>query len=265
MHQSKVTIVNGMQRGGTNIVWNLLQSHPEIVSPGRETGELIYPAWTNKRPMRLFRKPLRWLLRLGFRPLFRHVDRVLYRCKMDTLLDPDNRYKNENDLYTHPEVEAAMLSAKSVADDVFFTPALAAHFPESHVISVVRNGLATCEGWVRRGVSPQKAAKHHKKTMDEVLRQDAQLSNHMIVRFEDCLEDPMGLAVKMCRFANLDPDKLKKLRIKAKSIIQQDGSHRASFAQAGQKVWLAPEDAKKFFDPSITQRQIDALSWGIGK
>ena len=30
-----------MQRGGTNIIWEILQSHPLVCSPLYETGELI--------------------------------------------------------------------------------------------------------------------------------------------------------------------------------------------------------------------------------
>ncbi|TGG95255.1 sulfotransferase [Natronospirillum operosum] len=259
-YNNKVIIVNGMQRGGTNIVWNLLQSHPKIVSPGLETGELLFPAWASNRLFKPLKAPLRLLLSEHFPPLLKRLDRVLYENKMRTLQDDNNKYKNPKEIYTREELEDAALTAKSVGDDIFFTPAMSDYFPQAYVIYVVRNGLAVCEGWVRRGVTPSKAAHVYKKLMEEVVHQSNHLENHLIVNFEDCLSDPMGQAVRMYKFVGLDAKDVKHIRIKSKKIIQDNGTHETDFAKAGQKIWLDPEGVKDYLDASITQRQIDRLS-----
>ena len=42
MTNQKVIVINGFQRGGTNIVYNIFQSHPSVCSPNNlETGEII--------------------------------------------------------------------------------------------------------------------------------------------------------------------------------------------------------------------------------
>ena len=42
MKNNKVIVIYGFQRGGTNIVYNIFQSHPLVCSPNDlETGEII--------------------------------------------------------------------------------------------------------------------------------------------------------------------------------------------------------------------------------
>ncbi len=41
MKNKNVVLLIGLSRGGTNIAWNVLQSHPGICSPIYETGELV--------------------------------------------------------------------------------------------------------------------------------------------------------------------------------------------------------------------------------
>ena len=41
-----ILVINGLSRGGSNILWNILQSHQKVVSPIHETGEVFYPGGT---------------------------------------------------------------------------------------------------------------------------------------------------------------------------------------------------------------------------
>ncbi|MFW5987138.1 MAG: hypothetical protein ACOCPU_02870 [Methanohalophilus sp.] len=100
MKNHKVIIVNGMQRGGTNIVWNLLQSHPDVVSPIKETGELIYPKLTAGRASRILRKPMKLMIGKKFGPIMKHIDNIFFTHKICTVDNPDNKFKNENEIYT---------------------------------------------------------------------------------------------------------------------------------------------------------------------
>ncbi len=260
MRNRKVIILNGMQRGGTNVVWNLLQSHPDIVSPIYETGQIIYPKWLGRsRAGKLARALLRTGVRTGLPPLLSRVDRLLHEYKMRNLDHPDNRYKAQGVLYTPAELESTTVVTKSVGDDVRLTPALAAYFPDARCISVVRNGFAVCEGWIRRGIPPERAAGAYVDTMNEILRLDMEIDAHLVVKFEQCIEDPLGQLVRMCDFAGIDPDRVDRIRIKAKAVLGDDGSHDAAFGVEGRKIWIDPDEANRYLDPQVTRRQADRL------
>lgn len=260
MQNHKLIILNGMQRGGTNVVWNLLQSHPDIVSPIYETGQIIYPRVVDRMgPGKTGRVLYRAAMRSGFPPLLARVDRLLHEYKMYTLEHQDNRYRSEGVLYTPAEVEAATVVTKSIGDDIYLTPALASYFPDTRCISVVRDGFAVCEGWIRRGVSPERAARAYARTMKEILRQDMKLSSHLVVRFEKCIEEPAGQLTRMCDFIGVDPGRIGKIRIKAKAVLGKDGAHVATFGKEGRKLWIEPEHASRYLDPDVTRRQVDSL------
>lgn len=262
MKNQRVIVLNGMQRGGTNVAWNLLQSHPGIVSPVRETGEVICPAWLGSgRPARGFRGLARRLVRSGFPPMLWHVDQALFRGRMATLDDPDNRFKNRREVYTPEEVRRATLATKSVGRDIEMTPALARFFPETWVISVVRNGFAVCEGWARRGIPVEKAADAYARALEEIFAQSKTLSRHLLVKFEDCVLDPFGSLGRLCRFTGLDAADAAGIRIKSKKTLAADGRHRVQSGETeGRKLWLDRHEVRDYLDPAVAERQVSRLS-----
>lgn len=262
MKNERVIVVNGMQRGGTNIVWNLLQSHPDIVSPVLETGEIIYPAWMGRGPVgRVLRHTTRRLMAAGFDPCLRYVARRLSRHKMNTLHHPDNRYRTKKEVYTPEQIRRAMLATKSVGKDIEITPALMRYFNEACTVSVIRNGFTVCEGWTRRGIPLEKAAAAYDRALNEILAQNEALDRHLLVRFEDCVSDPFGAMARLCRFVGVDPAEVPRIRVKNKKTIAADGSHKVNSGKTeGAKVWVGPEEVRRYLDPAVTDRQLERLS-----
>jgi len=253
--------LNGMKRGGTNIVWNLLQSHPELVSPVLETGQIIFPGWLQKgRIGRLGKRVARRRVVRGNRMCLRYADHRLYEGKIASLTHQDNRYRNEQEPYTVDEIENARVVSKSVGEDIFLTPAFLAAYPGSRSISVVRNGYAVCEGWLRRGIPVGKAAKAYDREMSELRRQQADTARNLVVKFEDCVEDPFSELDRMCDFLDLDAGRVGKLRIKAKKVVGGDGSHDVRFAEEGEKVWVGRNETDRYLDPAVTRYQMSRLS-----
>ena len=93
MKNEKVIVLAGWAHGGTNIVWNLLQSHPEICSSGVETGELL-----RRSPALLAGLIASGACGLG--AVRRFVDRRLFEAKMSNLASPENRFVTEGVAYT---------------------------------------------------------------------------------------------------------------------------------------------------------------------
>lgn len=259
-HCSKLIVVEGIGRSGTNLVWNLLQSHPQVVSPGGETGEVLYPIWVRRWRV----KPLRLLIRLGVHlgvaPFLSLLNRRLHRGRLATLSHPSNRFKTRHSRYTMAELLETAVVTKSVGRDIAFTPTIARKFPEVFVISVVRQGLAVSEGWVRRGFSARRASKKYVWAMRRILSHSNQIANHKIVRFEDLTRDPETVAQDLFRFVGLETWPAMEYRLKMKPVVNDEGEHIAPLGQAGEKVWLKPGELKNVVDGGVDAAQQSRLA-----
>ena len=256
----KLIIINGIQRGGTNVVWNILQSHPYMVSPISETGEVIYPSYMKTGLLRHGKKVLRFLMCIRFPLLLHYAEQRLYKAKLKTLTNKQNLYKYEDVTYSMEEVNESQLVTKSVGMDVFLTPAFCRFFVNTKVIAVVRNGLAVCEGWMRRGSSLEKAAKSYNKIMKEIIRQSESIENYMLVRFEDILKDPLQTISQLFSHVGFDFADVPKLRLKSKPILHNDGEHAVVFGKKDHKQWIDKTDLNSHFDFEVNSRQVKRLS-----
>ena len=116
MHNENVIIVNGISRGGTNILWNMIQSHPAVCGAMYETDQLFAP-WMKDR--------LRFVTDTVFgNPLLRVppfvnlaaplIDKRIYNFKLRNLDDPFNRFRVEDQAYTADEVASSVACLKSI-------------------------------------------------------------------------------------------------------------------------------------------------------
>lgn len=60
MKNSKIVVLNGLERGGTDIVWNILQTHPQLCSPELETGEILLNEVFRWAPTKIIRRILNY-------------------------------------------------------------------------------------------------------------------------------------------------------------------------------------------------------------
>ncbi len=176
MLNERPIFVNSYARGGSNIVWEILQSHPDAAAPIGETDKAIWEEAGNRKEWMNFWLSLRggyplprirtkggfWMMNYG---LFKaenyterslnsyskaYLDDFLYRWKLKNIDHPYNKYKNEKDIYTLDELKQTRVVAKHVNGLVFLTPALIEMYPDSVHFGLVRNGLALCESRIRR-------------------------------------------------------------------------------------------------------------------
>ncbi|KAA3623882.1 MAG: hypothetical protein DWQ08_10985, partial [Proteobacteria bacterium] len=110
-----------------------------------------------------------------------------------------------------------------------------------------------------RGAAPTQSANAYVRWCREMTRQQRRLDSQLVVRLEDCLEDPGAQFDRMCRFVGVSSEVLVKVRVKAKSVIGKTGDHAPAFGQLGRKVWVDRDDASAYLDPAVTRRQIERL------
>jgi hypothetical protein len=267
MNHSKMIVVNGFRRGGTSILWNILESHPQVCSPLRETGQIIYEEvfrWLHpKAAERVLRGLLTHYRSIGSsldEYLARNIQQVLWRKKLENLTHQDNKEKFDGMDYTLEEVRDAVLCLKSVDWDCYLSDYFVHHFEGPFFVGLIRNGYAVCNGWMRRGESARKAGKAYRMIAERLIEDEQRYKNYILVRFEDMLTDPFSVAAKLFKFAELHPTRLEKLRLKSKRILSQNGDHQVRFGTEERKYWLTKDQITDFLDPDIDTTQTHFLS-----
>lgn len=252
MLNSKVILINAISRGGSNILWNIMQSHPKVCSPIRETGNVLHP----KGPG-IHRVSRLCYMRLDLPMVRRHVDKKLFAAKLGNINHPSNRYKTEEELYGTDELRTTVLCLKSLNDDIRLTDLFYSMYDDIHAIGLVRNGYAVCEGWVRRGERARDAGRAYARHMGRIIEDSERLNNYRLVRFEQVLTRPFETASSLYDFCDLDPRSIEKLRLKSKRTMGADGEHVHEYETAGDKYWLDRDAMQQFLDV-----RVDALQAG---
>lgn len=258
MNASRAIVVNGLSRGGTNILWNILQSHPQVCSPIYETGELIIdhtPPFNLLNPSRAKRvaaSPVVSRLSRGY------LHRQFEKWKLRNLDSKDNNTKYEGTFYSPQEVQDSVICFKGVDSDIDLNGLLESIYQDVAHVVLVRNGYAVCNGWKRRGISPKNAGRKYASLLGKMLTPDNQAQ--IVIRFEDMLVDPFGTARRLFEKLGLQPTQLPKLRLKSKRVLKASGSHTAAFGKEGRKHWYGPDEISAVLDSTIDLRQIACLN-----
>lgn len=275
MKNSKVIVINGLQRSGTNILYNIFQSHPSVCSiHNKETGEIISQLYRFKSHRAIFFL-IRRLKMIFYNLLNKKVvldsslvyifgkiiDWIFFQYKMQDLNDPYNRFKFENELYTKEDVKLSILCIKSIRWDIELTNFLSKIYTDIYFIGLVRNGYAVCESWMRREhKKPNEFGLMYKRYYEMMLNYSKSIKNFIIIKFEDIIEDPFHVASKLFEFANLDPKNLKKMRLNMKKRLTNNGSHKVKFGVENTKYWFNPQNIRQLIDPNINEIQIKHLT-----
>lgn len=268
--------INGMSRGGTTILMNLLGSHPEVAMVG-ETHKVFKGCSHNDSYLRvaykcLFRElpvlsstrqdffsPRRDELRPILTPkLRRHIDRCLYAEQLRR--HPSlNQMKSPNCQYTRDELTEARALGKNLDGAIYLSDVFADMYPDATFVSLVRHGLAVCEGHVRRGGSATAIGRRYAQFVTKLLDDAEQRANHILVRFEQMLADARSVMIDCCQTAGLDIWQLQDIRQQRRKTLQANGEHAAA-GKEWEVVWTPLADVSSTLDQGIDQRQISRLA-----
>jgi hypothetical protein len=264
MKNRKLIVINGLTRGGTNILWNIVQSHPSVCATFRETTDNFTPGrWRFMRPvvMRVLGSPV-----LLVPPLDNLagslLDSVFYRSKMYNVGDDRDGFKYEGVPYTREEVENSILCLKSINRDNFLNDLLARTYGAENIyfVAIVRDGYALCHSWVSRGGTAERTGQRYRTYVQRMFDDSEKFPHHIMVRFEDVLQDPFSIAKQVYSFAGLDPVELPKLRLKPKPIVGEDGKRYSPYGDIKKKYWFDQETVGDILVRDIGSRQKDLLS-----
>ncbi len=274
MRNNKVIIINGFQRGGTNILYNIFQSHPSVCSVNDlEAGEILsqnYRIRSYTKIGYLIKRLKLVLYGLLNKKIILHsplvyvfgilIDELFYKYKLKNFTHPFNRYKYENVPYSKSEVKGSVLCLKSVKNDIKLTEFFSRIYDNIFFIGLVRNGYALCESWIRRGKDAKICGIRYRLYCQMMIRDSKKIKNYKIIKFEDILRNPFLEASKLYEFTNLEPINLEKMRFKSKKILTKAGNHSVKFGKLNEKYWLDQKSITELIDPNINAIQKNNLS-----
>lgn len=255
MLNNKVILINGISRSGSNILWNIIQSHPQACSPVSETNHILHPRGPGLHRISRF-----LYTRFANSAVRRYLDEKLYNAKLKNLEHESNRYRTEDQLYSLEEVQNAALCLKALNEDIYLTDMFYSMYEDIHAIGLVRNGYAVCEGMVRRGERPDKVGASYARYMARIIEDSQRFENYRVVKFEEIVDRPFETAESLFRFCGLKPERVNKLRFKSKEITSSDGSRSETYKSVGGKYWFDRASVKEFMDPDVDKSQSRLLS-----
>lgn len=270
---TNLVTIAGMSRGGTNLLWNIVQSHPEVIDTYYETNE-IFGGKTSISLVEKFIVELSALIRYPNHWSSKIAKNRLHRfAKYSFDNDVFNRQKYPQVLYEASEFERLTICTKLVSawevnamrkilkrnDALKYIPLLDAAFDNLKMIFLVRNGLAVAEGWGRRGADIDTAAFWYRKYV--LYYENYAKSNPgkaLIFKFEDLLSDPFGSASKIFEFIGMPVNDLPQLRIAIKPTLRSNKDLKNVTEK--DKVWVDRANFSKVVDSGINDLQIENFS-----
>lgn len=265
MRNKAPIFINGFQRGGTNLLFNLIGSHPQVVLLNSETHEVFYGR--NYEPVK------KWLHRALYLPILigtrQHTFwpyRLYERRPLSKFL---MRYADML-LYTNREKEGEMpvkggqdphLLCKNVNAVALTSHILAEMYPQAAFIGLVRNGLALCEGFMRRGWPPEKFGAFYTTICERMIRDAEQMPHYHLVTFEEMIADPLSFIRKVYVLLGLDANLVTRLRLQSRRSMNKTGKHEYTFGSRDRQVhWFAIDEVEQQIRKDVNENQIARLS-----
>lgn len=257
-------MVQGFAHGGTNVLWNMLQSHPHIVSPIWELNELF--GRRARHPLLAYGVqycndviPFCRQLRSRF------VTREIESAVLQTLTHPDNKYKTPTSRYTHDDLNCVSVVMKGVNNwryhDIASVPLLRSVYQNMCLIVLSFDGYALCNGWMRRGLHPHRIGELYTRYAREMITLEQQFPNKCIrITFSEVVSNPFTLAERLFAWCDITPATLPQLRLKVKRTLGNDGQHTAQQGAEGVKMWFDRASIGSFLDSDIEERQRSLLN-----
>lgn len=274
--------VNAMARGGSSILTNIIASHPSICYPKGET-HMVFRGFKGDNLAWKLRKWIKYLPILItlqtdlFSPhrinktdidadkipefIIRHIDKVLYESKLDARHTFENKYKSKSVEYTDDEIKAARLLSKNINGVVFLTDLFRQIYPDASFVAIIRNGLAICDGHVRRGLMcASDFAKVYKNVGEKIIHDTNKIHNYHLVRYEDIVADPVHWIQEIYHKLGLSMESVPKIRIITKKVMSTSGQHKFVQGEKKQLLWFKMEDFGNYLQKDVNEAQIKNLS-----
>ena len=273
MKNKKPIILNCFSRGGSNLLWNIFLSHPDVCSPNRETLEIFdfnlrAPKLSGiktlfyTRDIRFFNQ---WNLKDRKKVSMKtksFINDKLFDMKLSTKNHVDMKFKFENVEYSLDEIRKSRIVIKNNNGLIYLTRLFREIYPDSIFFALVRNPTALYESHLRRktpvSITVDSFVNYYRSMVRKMLKDSESIKNYHIIKFEDMIKDPIGITKRLYKLSNLDISEVKKLRFRSKPYMHKGGKHMSKFP-AYNHYWFEFYDIPSFFEPNVNTYQLESL------
>ena len=268
MLNKKPIFIVAFARGGSNIVLNMLRSHPDVCSPCGETQEIFHGKGNAGRidqvkrrlkylPVALAEKRnvfsmSSWSPRKQFKNSSKKkIDEILYKDRFKGQVPKDSR-----SFYTNEELANCRLLCKNLNGLIFTVPNFYDMYPDASFIAVIRDPRAVCEGHIRRNLyQTEEIASYYSKAVQQIIKDEKEIENFHIFRYEDLVAAPRKSLEKIYKACDLKVNAIKEIRMETKKVVGHDNSPTGK-----QMVWYPLNEFHKHILPDANTNQISKLS-----
>jgi len=275
MSKSDPIFIIGFTRGGTNILLNLLLSHPKICTVRGELQELFLgkhiSAWFERKVRRWKYHqikqredydpftPRRSKPITGLSKSTKHyLQKIIRNEPIKARSVAQNLYITRTTQYSEKQIRAARPLCKLVDGNAFLVRELSNIFPGAHFIALVRNRKPVLEGKIRRGQKLENAASQHNTILQRLEADSNEISTYKLITFEELVEEPAALANHLYNWIGLDPD-VQEFRLQIKGRTDTHGNYVKPNIDR-QLSWYKPHELKDALDPNVDRGQMLQLS-----
>lgn len=258
--------INGFSFGGTNLIMNLLASHRDVCLLSGETHEVFQggPHRVVDKLIRRFHQDMFGKECLDVRGkvpklLMKYIDLTFY---IDKLTTDRNTFKCDGIRYSLKDIRNARVLAKNVNGTVLASGIFADMYPDAIFISLLRNGIALCEGYLRRGWSAEECGRMYERVCRQIITDSDGIPNYHIVRFEEMVSDPVKFMKKIYAYAGLDEGVVEKVRLQAKLSMENEGTRSYTFGRGKDRetYWFRPDELAKYVRSDVNDNQARQIS-----
>jgi hypothetical protein len=271
MLNKRPIFINAFSRGGSNIIWNMFLTHPDVCSPIVETLDIFrigrYGRWTGyqavlhtMQPRFFDQKHLQDRKPISDRAAS-FIDETLYKWKLKTYDDEEMRIMREGENYSLDEIKQSRLVAKNNNGLIYLSDAFKKMYPDATFFGLIRHPLALYEGYKRRKFvkSVEEFIAFYTRMCRRMQDDANRIERYHIVRFEDILQNFQPTLEQIYRDADLDIRQIDKVRFKSKPHFTGNGTRDVKY-EIGQHHWMTFDEASTFLEGDINRFQIDRLT-----
>jgi hypothetical protein len=193
----------------------------------------------------------------------RMIDRIFYEGRFLNKIPGQNLYKDEGVEYTDEELAKCRLLTKSLNGLVFVVDMLSEMYPDAVFVALVRNGLAVCEGSLRRRYTAEEIGTEYQTVVQRMLRNSKTIPNYHIMRYEDMVRETVPFIHKLYGYLDLKVEDVRKFRLEARPVMTPDGKHeRMKGSYDRELFWYEIQNIQQHFRSDVNENQIRKLSAG---
>jgi hypothetical protein len=135
-------------------------------------------------------------------------------------------------------------------------------YPDAAFVGLVRDGLALCEGFIRRGFTAERFGKMYQRVVSQMIEDAEKRPNYHLIRFEDLISEPEKEIHSLYNCLKLDLAPGQKFRLQAKKSMDKDGNRRYMFGGEKDREmhWFEMSELRGQFRPDVNDNQIARLS-----